>query len=155
MLHTSVQTGRDGCICKFFIDSKAGRVSSEQNLVCTGVEDVTAISIVESVEYCQVMDRKKDGRRVAIGFIASNFVLWDLTNQSEVNFLVPLSSGFSLLVDHAIPDLSPSHTKLVRQGNQWRFNILRMHMRSRSYFDKGTYIRLSWLFCAHIRAEIL
>lgn len=84
-LYEEVQTGRDGCICKFVVDTTASNdqgQSSGQSFACTGVEDVTAITVVESVEYRQ--DKRKCRRRLAAGFIASNFILWDLTQQSEV-----------------------------------------------------------------------
>lgn len=80
-----MQTGRDGCICKFVVDTvtiKDQGQARDQSFACTGVEDVAAITVVESVEYRQ--DKRKCSRRLAAGFIASNFILWDLTQQSEV-----------------------------------------------------------------------
>lgn len=78
-------TGRDGCICKFLVDTvtiKDNGESTSQSFACTGVEDVSAITVVESVERRQ--DQRKCNRRLAAGFIASNFILWDLTQQSEL-----------------------------------------------------------------------
>lgn len=75
--YNEVQTGRDGCICKF-VTTK----DQWQAFACTGVEAVTAITVVESVEYRQ--DKRNCSRRLAAGFIASKFILWDLTQQSEV-----------------------------------------------------------------------
>ena len=83
----ALQTGRDGCICRFSVLTEdvghQGR-SNDQGLMCTGVEDVPAITVVESVQ-CFHAPNQKIMRRLAAGFTASDFVLWDLTNQSEVS----------------------------------------------------------------------
>jgi len=88
-VHDVMQTGRDGCICKFVVDTitiiDEGQPSG-QGFACTGVEDVAAITVVESVEYR--LDKRKCRQRLAAGFIASNFVLWDLTQQSEVDTFI-------------------------------------------------------------------
>jgi hypothetical protein len=75
-LEFSVQTGRDGCVCKFVLETGS-------QLICTGVENLTSITVVESLECCG-----GGNRRVAAGFIASDFVLWDLSHQSEVHGLL-------------------------------------------------------------------
>lgn len=83
----ALQTGRDGCICRFYIliedVGHQGR-SKDQGLMCTGVEDIPAITVVESVQCCHAPNQKIM-RRLAAGFTAIDFVLWDLTYQSEVS----------------------------------------------------------------------
>jgi hypothetical protein len=59
-------------VCKFVLETGS-------QLICTGVENLTSITVVESLECCG-----GGNRRVAAGFIASDFVLWDLSHQSEL-----------------------------------------------------------------------
>lgn len=83
----ALQTGRDGCICRFSIlieDVGHHGRSNDQGLMCTGVEDIPAITVVESVQCCHAPNQKIM-RRLAAGFTAVDFVLWDLTYQSEVS----------------------------------------------------------------------
>lgn len=82
-----MQTGSDGCICRFLLDPRvtAAVPQTSGHLLCTGIEKVAALSIVESVEHCEDMiPQKHADRRIAAGFTGSDFLLWDLTHQCEV-----------------------------------------------------------------------
>ncbi|KAH9318915.1 hypothetical protein KI387_020684, partial [Taxus chinensis] len=76
-------TGKDGCICSFIFDNDGVRDSSNK-LIFTGIKDVPEITMVEGVvNYIKVMG---DGiqRRLAVGFTSVDFLLWDITNESEL-----------------------------------------------------------------------
>ncbi|CAM6110005.1 unnamed protein product [Calypogeia fissa] len=83
-----ISTGSDGCICRFLLDqsSTAAMPRACQQLSCTGIEKVAALSIVESLEDCKGTTAQKhlERWRIAAGFTSSDFLLWDLTHQCEV-----------------------------------------------------------------------
>lgn len=73
LLPLKLQTGKDGCICKFMSDKS----SSSQGYVCTGVDKVQAITNLNSLTF-------SGEKKLAAGFTASDFIVWDAQQQSEV-----------------------------------------------------------------------
>ncbi|GLJ20918.1 hypothetical protein SUGI_0381750 [Cryptomeria japonica] len=75
-------TGKDGCICSYIFDDDTAQDSNK--LIFTGIKDVPEITMVEGVvNYINVMG---DGiqRSFAAGFTSVDFLLWDITNESEL-----------------------------------------------------------------------
>ncbi|KAJ7565067.1 hypothetical protein O6H91_02G046200 [Diphasiastrum complanatum] len=78
-------TGRDGCMCKYMYNNGCAiNEAKDEPIVCISVEKVTAITVVESLDCFQGGIGKSKDRRVAAGFAAGDFVIWDLTDEIEV-----------------------------------------------------------------------
>lgn len=76
------QTRKDGCICEFIYDRGVEDVL--KSLIFAGVKNVPEINMAESfVEYLSTVDMVSS--KYVTGFIAADFLLWDLTNDSEVH----------------------------------------------------------------------
>lgn len=76
-------TGKDGCICDFIFDKDAiGDYSNK--LIFAGIKNVPEITMVEAVSDYKNFRRDGIHRRFAAGFTAVDFILWDLTNDSEI-----------------------------------------------------------------------
>eukprot|EP01018_Ginkgo_biloba_P008951 Gb_26563 [translate_table: standard] len=76
-------TGRDGCICSFMFDKDAIGGDSKI-LVFTGIKNVSGITVVEGVVSRQTIVGDTTQMKFAAGFTAVDFLLWDLTNDSEL-----------------------------------------------------------------------
>lgn len=76
-------TGKDGCICDFIFDKNATGDYSNK-LIFAGIKNVPEIAMVEAVS--NYKNSRRDGiqRKFAAGFTAADFILWDLTNESEL-----------------------------------------------------------------------
>lgn len=110
-------TGKDGCICDFIFDK--GAIGDYSNkLIFAGIKNVPEITMVEAVSDCKNFRRDGIHRRFAAGFTAVDFILWDLTNDSELlrvscggwrrphsyflGLIPEIQNCFSYLKDHTI-----------------------------------------------------
>eukprot|EP00850_Spirogloea_muscicola_P002011 SM000007S20971 [mRNA] locus=s7:1205704:1215143:- [translate_table: standard] len=79
-------TGRDGCICHHVHYSRARSTEKPATMTCIRVEPVPGITVVEAVVTKQGMpeSEENDHERMAVGFSASDFLIWSLSSQLEV-----------------------------------------------------------------------
>lgn len=79
------QTGRDGCVCRFHLESHVAATVAPQMLSCSGIEKVAAVSMLECLEHTNGAPNWTNlERKIAVGFTGSDFLLWDTTHKSEV-----------------------------------------------------------------------
>eukprot|EP00850_Spirogloea_muscicola_P002010 SM000007S20970 [mRNA] locus=s7:1254116:1259686:- [translate_table: standard] len=78
-------TGRDGCICHHVYSSRAS-TEKPAAMTCLRVEPVPGITVVEAVVTIRGMPKieENDHERMAVGFSASDFVIWSLSSQLEL-----------------------------------------------------------------------
>ncbi|KAG6556956.1 hypothetical protein Mapa_001372 [Marchantia paleacea] len=80
-----LSTGRDGCVCRFHLESHVAATVSPQILSCSGIEKVAAVSMLECLEHTNGAPNWTNlERRIAVGFTGSDFLLWDTTHKSEL-----------------------------------------------------------------------
>ncbi|KAL3689810.1 hypothetical protein R1sor_016119 [Riccia sorocarpa] len=113
-------TGRDGCVCKFHFEYHSAAENGPQTLTCSGIERVAAVSMIERVELSEGDSMRTTSRRkVAVGFTGSDFLLWDMTHNSE---LLRVTCGgwrrpFSYIVG-SIPELQHAFVFVKGQAIQ-------------------------------------
>eukprot|EP00850_Spirogloea_muscicola_P002988 SM000011S19166 [mRNA] locus=s11:1206256:1216048:+ [translate_table: standard] len=87
-------TGRDGCICHHVHHSQAS-TGKAAAMTCFSVEPVPGITVVEAVVTKQGMPEieENDHERMAVGFSASDFLIWSLSSQLEGILVVEVISS--------------------------------------------------------------
>lgn len=71
-----MQTGGDGCICFFKYDKDVQKVEF------VGMKQVKELSTIQSVLPISICT--EDLGNYAIGFTSTDFIMWDLTNETKV-----------------------------------------------------------------------
>ncbi|BFI34384.1 hypothetical protein AXG93_2278s1330 [Marchantia polymorpha subsp. ruderalis] len=80
-----LSTGRDGCVCRFHLESHVAATVAPQMLSCSGIEKVAAVSMLECLEHTNGAPNWTNlERKIAVGFTGSDFLLWDTTHKSEL-----------------------------------------------------------------------